>query len=92
MVLGLRLRHRLSQREVESLLGIHEGTLSRRTDQLRDRCLELVSQRLVQAGWAGDDLAEFVRTEMHHLVLDDPRLSADNLARILGKKGRQVPK
>src|SRR6266849_1820311 len=29
LILGLRLRYRLSQREVATLLGVHEGTISR---------------------------------------------------------------
>jgi len=88
LLLGLRLRHRLSQREVASVLGVHEGTLSRRTDQLRDQCLEFVSRRLVEQGWTGDNLSEFVRTEMHHLLLDDPRLSADHLAMLAAKRSK----
>ena len=91
LLLGLRLRYRLSQREVATLLGIHEGTLSRRTDHLRDQCLDFLSQRLVEQGWTGDNLSEFVRTEMHHLLLDDPRLSVDHLAKILAKLGKSLP-
>ena len=91
LLLGLRLRHRLSQRDVAALLGVHEGTLSRRTDHLREQCLEFLSQRLVEQGWTGDNLSDFVRTEMHHLLLDDPRLSVDHLAKILANQGRSVP-
>lgn len=91
LLLGLRLRYRLSQRDVAHVLGVHEGTLSRRTDQLRERCLEFISQRLVEQGWTGDNLAEFVRTEMHHLLLDDARLSVDHLAQILAKLGKKLP-
>jgi RNA polymerase sigma factor (sigma-70 family) len=91
LLLGLRLRYRLSQRDVAHLLGIHEGTLSRRTDHLRDQCLEFISARLVEQGWTGDNLSEFVRTEMHHLLLDDPRLSVDHLAQILAKQGKKLP-
>ncbi|MBX9679500.1 MAG: sigma-70 family RNA polymerase sigma factor [Gemmataceae bacterium] len=91
LLLGLRLRHRLSQREVATLLQVHEGTMSRRTDQLRERCLEHLQKRLLEAGWVGDDLFELVRGEMLHLLLDDPRLSADNLARILSSRGKQMP-
>jgi len=86
LILGLRLRYRLSQREVATMLHIHEGTVSRRTDALRDQCLEFVSKRLVQEGWTGDDLSDFIRTEMAGLLLDDPRLSADYLAKMLGKE------
>ena len=86
LILGLRLRYRLSQREVATMLDMHEGTISRRTDALRDQCLEYISKRLVQEGWTGDDLSDFVRTEMAGLLLDDPRLSADHLAKMLGKR------
>jgi hypothetical protein len=91
LILGLRLRYRLSQREVALLLGMHEGTVSRKTDQLRDRCLEYISRRLQEEGWTGDDLFDYVRTEMSGLLLDDPRLSADHLAHLLAKKGKQLP-
>ncbi len=91
LLLGLRLRHRLSQREVAHLLGVHEGTISRRSDALRDQCLAFLGKRLVEAGWTGDDLSDFVRTEMHGLLIEDPRLSADHLASILGRKGKQIP-
>src|SRR6476661_8977673 len=46
LILGLRLRYRMSQREVAHLLGVHEGTVSRQTDKLRDRCLEQIRSRL----------------------------------------------
>ncbi|MCI0637511.1 MAG: sigma-70 family RNA polymerase sigma factor [Gemmataceae bacterium] len=90
LLLGLRLRYRLSQREVANLLEVHEGTISRRTDALRDQCLEFLGQRLVEAGWSGDDLSEFIRGEMHSLLLDDPRLSVDYLAHILAKQGKKL--
>lgn len=91
LLLGLRLRYRLSQREVAHLLQVHEGTISRRTDALRDQCLEAVGKCLREQGWAGDDLSDFIRTEMHSLLLDDPRLSADHLARLLAAQGRKLP-
>jgi hypothetical protein len=86
LILGLRLRYRLSQREVANMLQMHEGTVSRRTDSLRDQCLEFIGKRLIEEGWSGDDLSEFVRTEMASLLLDDPRLSADHLAKLMEKK------
>ncbi|MCS7046331.1 MAG: sigma-70 family RNA polymerase sigma factor [Gemmataceae bacterium] len=89
LLLGLRLRHRLSQREVAGILGVHEGTLSRRTDQLREQCLDFLSKRLLAEGWTGDSLFDFVRTEMTNVLLDDPRLSADYLAQLLGRRGRR---
>ncbi len=91
LLLGLRLRHRFSQREVAHFLGVHEGTVSRRTDALRDACLEFLSKRLVDAGWTGDDLSEFVRTEMHALLIDSPRLAVDRLAHILARQGKKLP-
>ena len=62
------------------------------TDHLRDQCLEFLSKRLVEAGWTGDDLFEFIRTEMAGLLLDDPRLSVDNLARLLAAQGKKPPR
>jgi hypothetical protein len=92
LLLGLRLRYRMSQREVAHLLAVHEGTISRRTDALRDQCLEFIGKRLLEQGWTGDDLSELVRTEMQGVLLDDPRLAVDNLARILAQQGRKLPK
>ncbi len=91
VLLGLRLRYRLSQREVASLLKVHEGTISRRTDQVRDQCLEFLQTRLTKEGWTGDDLSELIRGEMHGVLLDDPRLSIDNLAAILSRQGKTLP-
>jgi len=91
LILGLRLRYRLSQRDVASLLDMHEGTVSRRTDHLRDQCLDYIGKRLVELGWTGDDLSEYVRTEMQSLLLDDPRLSVDHLARLLAVHGKSLP-
>ena len=58
---------------------------------MREQCLEFVSKRLTDEGWTGDNLFDFVRGEMHNLLLDDPRLSADNLARILARLGKKLP-
>jgi RNA polymerase sigma factor (sigma-70 family) len=91
LLLGLRIRYRLSQREVAQLLKVHEGTISRRTDHLRDQCLEYLAKELTDAGWTGDDVFELVRTEMIGLLLDDARLSVDALAQILAKKGKKIP-
>ena len=91
LILGLRLRYRLSQREVAHLLGVHEGTISRQTSQLRDRCLDAVGQRLLEQGWTGDDLSSFVLSEMGSLLMDEPRLSADQLARLLSARGKKLP-
>jgi RNA polymerase sigma factor (sigma-70 family) len=91
LLLGLRWRYRMSQREVAGLLGLHEGSISRRTDKLRDRALEQIGRRLVAEGWTGDDLEGFVLTELGALLTDDPRLSADQLARALAVKGKALP-
>jgi RNA polymerase sigma factor (sigma-70 family) len=95
LILGLRLRYRLSQREVASLLGIHEGNVSKKTARLRDHCLEAIGKRLHELGWMGDDLSQFVLKEMDSLLLDEPRLAADRLAGLLAargpKPGRDAP-
>jgi RNA polymerase sigma factor (sigma-70 family) len=92
LLLGLRWRYRLSQREVAGLLGLHEGSISRRTDKLRDRALEQIGGRLVGEGWTGDDVEGFILTELGALLTDDPRLSADQLGRTLAARGKAVPK
>lgn len=91
LLLGLRWRYRLSQREAAKLFGLNEGTLTRRTDKLRDRALEHIGARLVAEGWSGDDLEGFVLTELGSLLTDDPRLSADHLGRLLAAKGKTLP-
>jgi RNA polymerase sigma factor (sigma-70 family) len=91
LILGLRWRYKMSQREVANLLGVHEGTISRQTDKLRDRALELIGGRLVEEGWTGDDLEQFILTELGALLTDEPRLSADQLGRLLAAKGKSVP-
>lgn len=91
LLLGLRLRYRLSQREVAHVIGIHEGNVTRRTDKLRDRCLKEIGDKLLAQGWTGDDLQEFILTEMGAILLDDPRLSADRLATLLATKGLKLP-
>lgn len=87
LLLGLRWRYRLSQREVAQLLGVHEGTISRQTDKLRDHALDMIGQRLIQEGWSGDDVQGFILTEMGALLMDEPRLSADQLTALLKKRG-----
>ena len=51
LLLGLRWRYRLSQREISHLFGVHEGTISRQTDKLRDRCLAVIGKQLTSQGW-----------------------------------------
>jgi RNA polymerase sigma factor (sigma-70 family) len=88
LLLGLRLRYRLSQRQVAKILETHEGTISRHTTQLRDRCLNHITGVLLAQGWDGEGLEEYIRTEMAGLLLDDPRLSADSLAARLKTIGK----
>ncbi|MDB5306690.1 MAG: hypothetical protein JWO38_892 [Gemmataceae bacterium] len=91
VLLGLRWRYRMSQREVAGLLGLHEGSISRRTDKLRQKALDAIGQRLVGEGWTGDGLEGFVLTELGAVLTDDPRLSADQLGRLLAAKGKTLP-
>jgi len=91
LILGLRLRYRLSQRDVAQLLGLHEGTISRQTTQLRDRLLDAIGQKLIEQGWTGEDLSGYVLNEMAGLLMDDPRLSADRLAALLAARGKKLP-
>lgn len=91
LILGLRMRYRQSQREAAQLIGVHEGTISRQTTQLRDRCLEQIGRRLVELGWTGDDLQGFVLSEMGAVLMDEPRLSADRLGAMLAARGKKVP-
>jgi RNA polymerase sigma factor (sigma-70 family) len=91
LILGLRLRYRLSQREVARILGIHEGNVGRQTDKLSQHCQEQIGARLQQAGWTGDDLSGFIRKEMDSVLLDEPRLAADRLAALLASSGRTLP-
>jgi RNA polymerase sigma factor (sigma-70 family) len=91
LILGLRLRYRLSQRKVAELLDIHEGNVSRQTTRLRDHCLEQIGEHLRTLGWTGDNLDDFIFKEMDSLLLDEPRLSADRLAGLLRTRGKALP-
>jgi hypothetical protein len=91
LLLGLRWRYRLSQREAAKLFGLNEGTLTRRTDKLREHALEQIGGKLLAEGWTGDGLEGLVLTELGALLTDDPRLSADHLGRILAAKGKTLP-
>ena len=73
-----------------SLLGVHEGNISRQTTKLRDHCLEEISRRLLEQGWMGEDLSGFILTEMDSLLMDEPRLSADHLAAMLAARGKTL--
>ncbi len=91
LLLGLRLRYNLSQRHVADLLGKHEGTISRQITEVQKNCFAVIEEQMTAAGWSGDDLSSFVRSEMAALLTDEPRLSADHLAHILAAKGKALP-
>jgi RNA polymerase sigma factor (sigma-70 family) len=91
LLLGLRLRYRLSQREVAKLLEIHEGNVTRKIDALSKACHEKIGAALRELGWTGDDLVGFILKEMASVLLDEPRLSADRLAALLAARGKTVP-
>jgi hypothetical protein len=91
LLIGLRWRYRLSQREAAKLLGMHEGTLSRHTAALRDRYLLYVEERLTQQGWTGSDLGDLVLAEMEGVLLDEPLLAISSLARLIARRGLPVP-
>jgi hypothetical protein len=92
LILGLRLRYRLSQRNVSKLLGVHEGTISRQTARLRTDFLDYQRRELTSGGWLEDELDDLIRTEMAGVLLDDPRLSADSLASLLAARRRSAEK
>jgi hypothetical protein len=58
---------------------------------LRERFLTYVGERLAGEGWTGDDLSELVLNEMGSLLMDEPRLSADQLAGLLAARGKAPP-
>jgi RNA polymerase sigma factor (sigma-70 family) len=91
LLLGLRFRYRLSQREIANVMHVHEGTISRQTDKLRDRCLDQIRERLLKQGWTGDDMDSILLKEMGAVLLDEPRLAADQLAQLLATRGRELP-
>ena len=91
LVLGLRLRYRLSQREVATILDRNEGNISRQTTHLRERFLQGIAKQMQSDGWAEDDMAELVQAEMAAVLLEEPRLSGDNLARLLRERGKSLP-
>ena len=84
LLLGLRWRYRMSQREAAKLFGLNEGTLTRRTDKLRDRALEQIGGRLVAEGWTGDDLDE--------LRADGARRHPDRRSAPVGRPPRPPPR
>ncbi len=91
LLLGLRWRYQLSQRDAARLLGIHEGTLSRQIDKLRDRCHEEIQKQLEAQGWIEEDLHGYILSEMAGVLLDDPRLSLQSLAQRCKRLGVKLP-
>ncbi|MCS7014919.1 MAG: sigma-70 family RNA polymerase sigma factor [Gemmatales bacterium] len=91
LLLGLLWRCRLSQRETAQLLGVHEGTVSRRLAQLRERCHDFLGRRLEQAGWLSDDFSHLLYHEMGQVLLESPRCSLHTLGRLLANRGLNVP-
>jgi RNA polymerase sigma factor (sigma-70 family) len=91
LLLGLRLRYKLSQREVAKWLGIHEGNITRKIDAISEKCHERIGEQLRELGWTGDDLYGFIRKEMFSVLLEEPRLSADRLAAMLASRGKKLP-
>ena len=83
LLLGLRWRYRLSQREIAEMMKVHEGTISRQISALRDDALVCVGQELERGGWTGEDLQGFVLSEMASVLLDEPKLSAAALGRLM---------
>jgi RNA polymerase sigma factor (sigma-70 family) len=90
-LLGLRWRYRLSQREVAKVFGIHEGNIAKRIDKLRARCLEQIGRDMEANGFLGEDLQGFILREMDSLLLEEPQLTAESLARLLRKLGMSLP-
>ncbi len=91
LLLGLRWRYRMNQRKVAEVFGLHEGNISKRITQLQERCHVELTRQLEAQHWTGENLSEYIRTEMPALLMDDPRLAADQLAQILQKRGKGVP-
>lgn len=91
LLLGLRWRYKLSQRDAAKIFAVHEGTLTRRTDKLRDRALEMIGEKLIASGWTGEELESLILTELGGVLADDSRLSANQLAKMLNAKGMTIP-
>jgi RNA polymerase sigma factor (sigma-70 family) len=83
LFLGLRWRYQLSQREIARTLGVHEGTISRQNDKLRERALAHFTTALIQAGWTGDDVSSLIFNELGAVLTDEPALSGDVLRTLL---------
>ena len=90
ILLGLLWRYRVNQRTAAGVLRIHEGTISRRIAHLAEDCKRFVASQMRQADWTGDDLTSLLKSEMASILLDEPRLSIDHLARVLRAKGESI--
>ena len=53
LILGLRLRYRMSQRDVARLVGIHEGNVSKHTTKLSDQLFCLYRPAFARTGLDG---------------------------------------
>lgn len=91
LLLGLRLRYKISQREVARLLDIHEGNVTRRLTNLSRKCHDRIARTLQELGWTGDDLYDFIRKEMYSVLLEEPGLAGDRLAALLATRGKVAP-
>jgi RNA polymerase sigma factor (sigma-70 family) len=60
LLLGLRWRYGMSQRDIATLLGVNEGNVSRPIKDLRERCLTRISQMLRDQDWTGDDVSDYI--------------------------------
>lgn len=92
VLLGLRWRYQLSQRETAHLLKVHEGTLSRQIDKLRERCTTEIQQQLEAQGWAEENLQEYILSEMAGVLLDENRLTLASISRRLKQIGIHLAK
>jgi SRSO17 transposase len=72
--------------------GVPKEIRFRTRHELALEMLEEQGASLPHAWVTGDDLSGFVLSEMASLLMDEPRLSADYLAALLGARGKKPPK
>lgn len=89
-VLALVWRHGLSQRQVAELLGKHESNVSRDLRRMREEFQRVTGDLLDGDEPGGVDNPQEIweaclLREMGHVLGDDPRLSAWELSRVVGK-------
>ena len=85
--------------ELTIRMGSPNISITYRTDR-RDRPLSAVwvkpaagnPQRgwLTAEGWTGDDIEGFILTELGSLLMDDPKLSADQLTAMMARRGKAL--